>query len=173
MKECKKCMEYKEYSQFSKCKARRDGYQDRCKICNRIDNLKFRTEINPEHHAKWQQNNRKRTVEIVCKYRRADKPGIVYALISPDDAVYVGMTKTPLSVRMLEHKVKYRRYIAGKITKSIHPLLFDSFTKWGIENHKVKVLFEDEGIDRTALKQIESSFIQAFKEKGNSLNIRK
>jgi len=173
MKECKKCGEVKDYSQFSKCKARRDGYQDRCKICNRIDNHKFRTEINPEHHAKWQQNNRKRTVEIVGRYRKADKSGIVYALISPDDAVYVGMTKTYLAVRMIEHRVKYRRFLNGKIKKSFHPLLFESFDKWGIENHKVKVLFEDESIDRQGLKQIESSFIQAFKEKGKSLNIKK
>ena len=173
MLECKKCGEVKDYSQFSKRTNSKRGYQDRCKACNKVDNHKFRTEINPEHHAKWQENNRERANEIVCKWRKADKPGVVYALVAPDNSVYVGMTKTYLSVRIIEHRVKYRRFLSGKVSKSIHPLLFDSFSKWGIDNHKVKVLFEDQSIDRESLKQIESSFIQAFKERGNSLNIKK
>lgn len=172
MLECKKCGEVKDYSQFSKRTKSKRGYQDRCKACNKIDNHKFRTEINPEHHAKWQKNNAKRVVELTGKYRKADKAGIIYALISPDNFVYVGMTKTHLTVRLIEHKVKYRRFMAGKV-QTEHPLLFKSFTKHGLDNHRVEVLFKDEGIDRVALKQIESSFIQAFKERGNSLNIKR
>lgn len=171
MLECKKCGEVKDYSQFSKRTNSKRGYQDRCKACNKIDNHKFRTEINPEHHANWQENNRERANNLICKWRKADKAGICYALINPEGNVYVGMTKTYLSVRIIEHKVKYRRFMAGKV-QTEHPLLFKSFTKYGVDNHKVKILFEDENIDREALKQIETSFIKAFKEKGNSLNIK-
>lgn len=172
MKECRKCNKVKEYTEFSKRSLSKDGLQDRCKQCNKVDNHTFRTEINPEHHAKWQKQNPQRVVELTCKYRKADKAGIVYALVAPDGNVYVGMTKTYLSVRIIEHKVKYKRFTEGKINKSMHPLLFESFNKWGIDNHKVKVLFEDEGIDREALLQIESSFIHAFKQQGNSLNVK-
>lgn len=173
MKYCKKCGEYKDYSQFSKKTKSKDGLQCHCKDCNKVENHKFRTEINPEHHAKWQRDNWDHFAEYYANWRRGDKAGKIYAIISPDNFVYVGMTQTQLSVRMIEHRVKYRRFLNGKLKKSIHPLLFESFDKYGIENHQVKVLFEDQYIDRKGLKQMETSFIQAFKQKGNSLNIRK
>ena len=171
MKECKKCGEIKDYSQFSKNSTKKDKLQERCKSCNKEDNLKFRTEINPEHHAKWQKEHPKRVVELVARYRKGDKAGTVYALINPKGDVYVGMTNTYLKVRMMEHKVRYKRFLEGKTT-NIHPLLFKSFAKHGIENHKVKVLFEDKWIDRKALKEIETTFIQTYKQKGLSLNIK-
>lgn len=166
MKQCRKCNEVKELSQFSKCSVRKDGLQYNCKSCNKKDNLKFRTEINPQHHAEWQKNNPERLIELVKKYRKADKPGKIYSIINPDGYVYVGMTETPLSVRILEHKSKYRR-CHGEL-----PKLHKSFDKYGFDNHKVELLLEMEDIDRKQLQFIESSFIQAFKQKGKSLNIK-
>ena len=169
MKQCKKCGKVKETTQFSKKTRSKDGLQDRCKQCNKVDNKYFRTEINPEHHANWQSQNRARVCYHVSKWRRGDKAGIVYALINPEKQVYVGQTKTYLSVRMMEHKVKYRRYLENKLT-NIHPLLYESFQKYGIENHKVKVLFLDENISKKELKQIEKEYIKKYMQKGNSLN---
>lgn len=169
MKQCKKCGKVKETTQFSKKTKSKDGLQDRCKSCNKVDNKHFRTEINPEHHAKWQEQNRKKVVEYVSKWRRGDKAGIVYSLVAPDGSVYIGQTKTYLSVRMIEHKVKYRRYLKGK-AQSIHPLLFESFNKYGVENHKLKVLFLDKDISKKELKQIEKEYIKKYMKKGNSLN---
>ena len=170
MKQCLKCNKVKDYSQFSKKTKSKDGYQDRCKACNKIDNKYFRTELDPEHHAKWQEQNRKKVIEYVSKWRKSDKAGVIYALIAPDGAVYVGQTKTYLSVRIMEHKVKYKRYKTGKQT-SIQPLLFQSFEKWGIENHKLKVLFLDQNISRKELKAIETQWIKKYKAKNKSLNI--
>ena len=172
MKECKKCGEVKDYSLFSKCKARKDGLQDYCKACNKIDNLKFRTEINPQHHSKWQKENWNRFVEYYANWRRGDKSGKIYGIINPEGQTYVGMTQTPLSVRMIEHRVKFRRMKEGKDKKTSIPLLHDSFERYGIENHKVKVLFEEEDIDRKDLKMMETTFIKAFKQKGKSLNVK-
>lgn len=169
MKECLKCREIKEYSQFSKKSASKDGYQPRCKSCNKIDNLHFRTEINPDHHAIWQKQNAKRAAELVSKYRKGDKTGIVYAMIAPDNMVYVGQTKTYLKVRLMEHKAKYNQYL--KNNKSYHPSLHKSFDKYGFESHQVRILFEDNGIQRKDLKMIESAFIKSFKEINKSLNI--
>lgn len=169
MKQCNKCGKFKETTQFSKRAKSKDGLQGRCKACNKVDNKYFRTEINPEHHAKWQSQNRARAAYHVSKWRKGDKAGIVYALINPEKQVYVGQTKTYLSVRMIEHKVKYRRYLENKIT-NIHPLLFESFKKYGIENHKVKILFSDDNIGKKELKQIEKEYIKKYMQKGNSLN---
>ena len=171
MKQCKKCGEVKDYSQFSKKTKSKDGLQDRCKACNKVDNDYFRFELNPEHHAEWQRNNSKRLVEIVAKHRRADKAGVVYALINPNGEVYVGETKTHLNVRIMEHRVKYKRFLEGKVT-SIHPLLFKSFERYGIENHKLEILFLDKDIDKKELKQIEKKYIQQYKQIGKSLNIK-
>lgn len=171
MKQCLKCSEVKDYSQFSKCKARKDGLQDRCKQCNKVDNLRFRKEINPEHHAKWQKENIKKVSQLVRKYRKADKTGVVYALINSEGEVYVGETKTHLKVRLMEHRVKYKRFLEGKLKKE-HPLLFESFEKYGIDNHRLEILFEDKDISKKDLKLIEKSFIKAFKENGNSLNVK-
>jgi len=69
------CGETKDVINFSKSVARKDGLQDYCKACNKKNNLKFRTQINPQHHAEWQRNNLDRLNELVKKYRKADKGG--------------------------------------------------------------------------------------------------
>jgi ribosomal protein S10 len=43
----------------------------------------------------------------------------------------------------------------------------------GIQNHTFETILELEGIDRKQLENIESSFIEAVKQTGKSLNIRK
>jgi len=172
MKHCNKCGETKEYTQFSKKTKSKDGLQDHCKACNKIENHKFRTEINPEHHSKWQKDNWDHFAEYYANWRRGDKAGKVYAIINPKGEVYVGMTQTPLSVRMVEHRVKFRRMKEGKDTTTSIPLLHNSFEIYGVENHQVKVLFEDEDIDRKDLKMMETTFIKAFRQEGKSLNIK-
>jgi hypothetical protein len=164
-KKCTKCGETKSTSQFSKCSARKDRLQYQCRDCNRKSNLKFRTQ-KPEHHADWQRNNLQRVCDLVKRYRKADKAGKIYSIQNPDGFVYIGMTETPINVRMLEHRAAYRKD-RGRI-----PLLYDSFDKFGYKNHKIEVILELEGIDRQQLHFIESSFIQAFKQIGKSLNIK-
>ena len=170
-KECKECGKVKDAIQFSKCKAKKDGLQPKCKQCNSKDNKKFRTEINPHHHAKWQISNWDKLMGYLRKYRKADKNGIIYAIINPLGEMYIGMSEMYLKARMTEHRKHYRQYKKGK-RKSL-PLLHDSFDMHGIENHKFETILEVEGIDRKELENIESSFIDAVKQTGKSLNIRK
>jgi hypothetical protein len=171
MKQCNTCNKVKETTQFSKCNARKDGLQNKCKQCNSKDNKKFRTEINPEHHAKWQNSNWDKLLGYLRKYRTADKAGIVYAITNPIGETYIGMSEMYLNNRMLEHRKHYKQYKQGKRTSL--PGLHDSFDKYGVENHKFKTIFESEDIDRKQLEYIESSFIEAVKQTGKSLNIRK
>ena len=169
-KTCYNCGKSKETTQFSKRSASKDGLQDKCKECNKIDNYKFRTEINPEHHAVWQKNNLKRVCEIVKKHRKADKPGKIYFIKNPNGEFYIGMTEAHLRVRWNEHVTQYK--LAKKKGKSTLPNLHESFNKYGIENHEVGIVVEFEEIDRKDLKSYESIFIQSFKDLGVCLNKR-
>lgn len=167
-KHCYGCSITKPTTEFSKSKSMKDGLQPKCKDCNKIDNHKFRTTLNPKHHTKWQRDNAKRVCEIVRKHRAADKSGKVYYIVNPDGEYYIGMTKTHLRIRWGEHKIHYRASKENKRNRL--PGLHDSFDKWGIENHRMETIVEFEGISRKDLRQHEKAFIQSFKEKANILN---
>lgn len=170
-KECNKCGEVKPHSQFSKCSSNKDGLQYQCRDCNRKSNHKFRTELNPQHHAEWQRTNLKRLCELVKKYRKANKPSLIYSISNPEQEHYIGMTQMHLSVRRLEHISHFRKSMKGN-RAVVLPLLHDSFRKWGVENHKFEVILNMGDIDRKQLAFIETSFIQAFQEINKSLNVR-
>lgn len=170
MKHCNKCGETKDTTNFSKSAARKDGLQDYCKACNKQNNLKFRTEINPNHHSEWQRNNPDRLCELVAKYRKADKGGLIYSIRNPEGETYIGMTEAHLNVRALEHRQHYKLAKKGK-SHSL-PLLHQSFDKYGVDNHTFETVVRLDGYDREQLEYVESSFIKSFKEIGKSLNIR-
>ena len=168
-KQCNNCGKVKPVEQFSKRKASKDGLQWRCKVCNSKDNHKFRTEINPDHHAIWQKENMDKHIEIVTRFRKADKSSKIYYIKSPDNKIYCGMTQMHLGVRWIEHKAKYNRWLKGKQVP-IHPYLFESFKKWGIENHTIGILFESDNTDRKTLRMYEKAFIKSFMDLGIALN---
>lgn len=169
VKQCTSCFQTLPYEQFSKNKAAKDGKQWHCKTCNRKENLKFRTEINPKHHAQWQKENMDKHIQIVTRFRRADKSSKIYYIKSPEGKYYIGMTQMHLPVRWLEHKSKYNRWIKGKKT-TYHPYLFQSFKQWGLDNHEIGILFESEDMDRKTLRMYEKTFIKTFKNLGLALN---
>lgn len=169
-KHCNKCGQTKEITQFSKRSVSPDGLQAYCKECNKKDNLKFRTE-NPEHAMQWQKSNYQRHYEIVTKYRAAKECGTIYYIQNPAGEFYVGMTKTPLKVRIMEHKTKYRRQKEGKI-KSFCPLLYKSFDKWGVNKHQFGTILEFDNISREDLREYERTVINTFKALNKSLNIQ-
>jgi predicted GIY-YIG superfamily endonuclease len=170
MVQCKECGKVKESTQFSKCSSAKNGLQPKCKSCNSKDNLIFRTE-KPEHHIEWQQINLDRHVEIVKKYRSANKTPKIYSIKNPNGDVYIGMTGMYLSVRKFEHRAHYKRALKGKRDRL--PVLHDSFDKYGIEAHRFEIVVELEGYDRKQLGYVESSFINAFQQAGKSLNFKK
>ncbi len=170
MKECKQCGKSKETTQFSKCSSSKDKLQPKCKNCNSKDNQKFRIEINPEHHAKWQTSNWDKFMVYLRKYRKADKNGIIYAITNPDGETYIGMSEMYLNVRMIEHRKHYKQFKQGK--RDSLPGLHKSVDKFGWKRHDIKTILELEGIGRKQLEYIESSFIEAVKQTGKSLNIR-
>jgi hypothetical protein len=169
-KECKDCGKLKDTTQFSKCSSTKSKLQPKCKECNKRDNHKFRTEINPEHHKIWQDANWDIFMEYMKKYRKADKSGIIYAIINPEGFSYIGMTEMYLKIRILEHRKHYRQHKEGK--RHALPLLHESIDKFGWDNHKIETLLQLEGIDRKQLEYIERSFIESMKQQNKSLNTK-
>jgi len=169
-KQCRRCGEMKDTTQFSKRTASSDGLQSDCKSCNSISNKKFRTEINPQHHAKWQSSNWDKFVGYLKKYRCADKTGIIYSITNPKGETYIGMSEMYFKVRMHEHRRHYKQALQGKRERL--PGLHESFDKYGLDNHKFETVLKLEGIDRKQLQHIEKSFIDAIQQTGKSLNTR-
>ena len=170
MKECSRCGKTKETTQFSKCKANRDGLQYHCRECNKETNLKFRTEINPQHHQQWQDKNWDTFVDYIKKYRKADKTPVIYGITNPEGMVYIGMTEMYLKVRFNEHRRHYRRALEGKRDRL--GKLHDSFDKYGIDNHEFKVVKECPGLTREQLREVESAYISLNKFQNISLNTK-
>ena len=168
-KYCGGCRQDLPTTQFSKNRKTGDGLQFKCKSCNKIDNHKFRTEINPTHHSIWQKNNWDRVKEIVSNYRRADKLGTIYFIKSPDEAFYIGRTECHIKVRWSEHLSHWK--LSNRNLKKRLPLLHDSFDKWGPDKHELGIVAQFEGITTDELIEYESVFIKSFKEAGNSLNV--
>jgi hypothetical protein len=169
-KECRCCGKLKDTTLFSKCSATKDKLQRKCKDCNKKDNHKFRTEINPQHHNIWQKNNWDKFVGYVKSYRKADKDGIIYAITNPEGKQYIGLSEMTGKVRFMEHRQHYKRTLIGKRDRL--GLLHDSFDKYGMENHKFEVIQSYPNLDRNELKKIERQFIIENKQKNISLNSR-
>jgi len=56
LKLCKKCENYHPITNFSKKTKNKDGLQDYCKSCNKIDNHKFRI-LKPDYKQEWDTKN--------------------------------------------------------------------------------------------------------------------
>lgn len=164
-KQCNECGKVKELTEFHKKTASKDGKQAKCKACMKVKNKNFREE-NPKYQVDWQRKNSADWNKYTWAYRKADKNSLIYKITAPDGKCYIGQTKSKLFVRFTAHKHHYRK------KNGIIPGLHKSFDQWGIENHKVEVILDLGDLDRNLLTQIESSIIDAYKQKGLSLNIK-
>ena len=172
LKQCNTCGKHKEFTEFSKNKARKDGLQNACKQCNKISNEKFRT-INPGYMLDpatgWFAKNRKRWQDYVKKFWRSDD-GLqtIYKMTNPEGMVYVGSTgyNRPQN-RFIIH---YYDWSSPDRRKSHSlPVLHESFDKFGFENHTIEYIEQFKG-DRSEGYKRESEWIQYYKQLGISLN---
>jgi len=112
MKTCNKCGVEKPYTEFFKDKSRSDGFQTKCKQCDKIS-IKAYFEKNPDYNKQRGQNNKKYFQEKAKQRHQSKKLSywIVYMLPncipSPYTKPYVGKTNNP-SYRMTHHKYKGR-----------------------------------------------------------------
>ena len=166
MKRCTKCSEVKPYEQFSKNRKAKDGLQWHCKECNNKDNYRFRHEIDPEYMNRWFNTHRKQWQTYMNDYTKVGNTNTIYSITAPNADVYIGFTQRKKYLRLSEHKKYYK---LG--TKNKMPLLWESFDRYGIDNHKFEVLKQFEGT-RSEGMEIESNLIHFYKSINKSLNVK-
>lgn len=166
MKQCTKCKNIKPYEQFSKLTKSKDGYQYHCKECNNKDNYKFRHEIDPTYMNRWFDKNRTHWQTYMNDYSRVGDTNTIYAITAPNGDTYIGFSQRKKRFRLAEHKKFYK---AG--TKNKVPLLWESFDRYGIDNHRFEVLKQFKGTKEEGM-QIESNLIQFYKSINKSLNVK-
>lgn len=71
-KKCSTCKEEKLFSEFSKNKTKKDGYQNECKVC-----VKHHREVNKEYFSQYKKNyretNKKQIAEKQKQYRKTNQ----------------------------------------------------------------------------------------------------
>jgi len=174
-KHCNQCGVLKQSSEFSKCRRRKDGLQPKCKECNKKDNKKFRTEIQPDYYSyingyfadktKW---------EYISLYNKADKPIKIYMINFDDGSKYIGSTKTLMSVRLTRHIADYRRVLEGHRSRAI-PLLHSKFDEFDsvedvVEHIKENTVIIDECVgSRTKQYRLEALWMKRLQKEGVKL----
>jgi predicted GIY-YIG superfamily endonuclease len=143
---CNKCLQTKPVDSFHVCRGRTTGRQGNCKICTNKITQAYRDSTN---NAYWRH--------------QADKPYYVYTITSPDNRVYCGHTGSRPNVRWGKHKADYKH---KKVTLV---LLYESFDKFGIQNHTFQVVDQAPTKEKAQLR--ESELILRYKETNNSLNV--
>lgn len=164
MKQCSKCGSVKETTQFSKRTKSKDGLQSHCKECNAKENYHFRNELNPQYMTGWYSSNRKYWNEYLGDYSRAGDTNTIYSITAPNGMVYIGYSQRKKRFRLSEHKRFYKTSTKNKL-----PLLWESFDKYGIDNHTFEVLKQFEGTKEQGM-EVEGKLIQFYKSINKSLN---
>lgn len=166
-KVCTKCGELKDYSQFSKLRKAKDGHQWHCKKCNNKDNYRFRHELRPDYMEEWFDKNREHWNEYSNDYQGSNNINKIYSITNPKGEVYIGFTRRKkIYFRWKEHKKFYKQ------GKNNIPLLYESFSKYGIENHQFQLLKEFLGLKNEG-KEIETDYINYYQSINKSLNLNK
>lgn len=169
MKQCSRCGSVKETTQFSKRTKSKDGLQAHCKECNVKSNHKFRNEIDPMYMNRWVNTNRNYWNEYCNFYAGSGNVNTIYTYTNPANQIYVGFTrrKNP-NFRKVEHK---KFYNSTYNTKNRLPLLWNSFDKFGYDNHKFEILHQFEGTKEEGM-QLETKLIIFYQSINKSLNVK-
>jgi hypothetical protein len=171
-KTCWKCGKDKpatlEY--FHKRRVSTDGLQRMCKPC-RLENNKKKYVEDPIYYVDYRKNNPDKINNASCrwikKWRSANHIQKIYKITAPDGRIYIGHTALiTIDVRKRVHNTKYRQ------GKNDAPLLFQSFDKYGYDNHKIE-LVEELGYSRTEAEEIETYWIQKLNAELNKNKVKK
>ena len=179
-KECNDCGKLlpatKEH--FHKCTSRPDGFQIRCKPCQNQRTEEYRKGKGKNYwfdengRDGWfrEPHNKIKFANYLKENYYAKFNCKVYAITNPEGMVYIGHTRYPtVSMRMSRHKNDYNSSLRNNKRNKI-PLLYDSFTKFGFNNHTAILIEELDTNDSEIGLKREAEYIQQFINKGISLN---
>lgn len=75
-KVCSKCLKEKDVSEFGKLTKSPDGYRQRCKVCRKEDDLKYK-EKSTEYNKKWREENKELKSQLDKKYYNENKEKVL------------------------------------------------------------------------------------------------
>lgn len=101
---CERCQTLKVLTAFSKRRAAKDGLQNYCKECNKVDNTQYRKD-NPSFFMDWYNRNEENRIKAKFNMKKslARWGGGVYMVVNKaEEKIYVGVTNK-LARRKIEH----------------------------------------------------------------------
>ena len=142
---CSKCLETKPVLDFQKCKGRTTGYQGLCRLCQNEATKSYREKTNQAYwrHAQGSFYN-------------------IYSITNPANEKYIGYTGSRPNVRWSKHRAQYK-HGKCKLVK-----LYESFVKYGIENHTFEVIEKVATRDEAMAR--ETILILELRTQGRDLN---
>lgn len=161
---------------FHRNRQYKDGLLSRCKGCQNEKTAEYRAGDGKnywydENGGGWFRKNKKKWKEYIKENYHAHFNCKIYAITNPEGKVYIGMTQYPtIGIRMRVHKADFKMCDAGRSVKNPIPLLYDSFKKYGYQNHTAILIEEMDTDDRELGLQRESEYIKQYMNKGISLN---
>jgi hypothetical protein len=174
---CNGCGKVKQPEEYSKCRSRKDGLQPKCKECNKKDNKKFRTQIQPDYYSyETGYFKDKETWKYISLYQLADKTIKIYMIPFDDGSIYIGSTKAHLNIRLARHVADYRRVKEGYSKQSrVIPKLHAKFDEFDdIEDIRKHIIENTVIIDecvggKTKQYRLEADWILRLKDRGHTL----
>ena len=94
--ECSHCHEIKSVDNFCKCKSRKDGYDNKCKICAKVNHKKHYIKYRDKELKKqyeYRINNKDKIKEKGCKYYKNNKDKIQQYYLNNRDKRIIQMSK--------------------------------------------------------------------------------
>ena len=142
---CPDCNINKPTEQYHKCRANPDGLQIFCKICQNARTAKYRKDTN-------------------CAYwkHKLNAPYYIYTITNPEGMIYVGYTSITPTLRWQRHRAQFKSNSVKYFS------LFESFGKYGVDNH-VFLTIEEQSTEQKA-RQAGTMLILRLRKKGVCIN---
>ena len=162
MKTCSECKEEKPFSEFSKNRTRKDGYQYRCKACLSKRGMLYRKknkEKERERKRKYKQENKDR----IREYHKNQPAGVYKITNTINGKIYVGES-TGYKSRFYSHKsaLKKGKHDNHELQTDYNQHSLDIFDFQVIEEHPPDA-------DKNLLLERERYFINMYKEEDKEL----
>jgi hypothetical protein len=163
---CDRCEIVKALTAFSKRKASKDGLQNYCKECNKVNNTQYRKD-NPNFFMEWY--NRNEDNRIKAKFNNSKSHarwgGGVYLVINkPEEKMYIGVTNK-LARRKIEH---WNQKELGKLSSGLKEL-YEDMKRIGRDNFEFVILELVDPNNEALLFTRENWWLNFFSNKDLSL----
>lgn len=112
-KKCRICGDFKDYTEFYKDKCRKDGFSNRCKICDRKESKKYQQknkETLKEKRIEYRKENKDKVLEIARKSYEKNRERHLQRFCE-----YQQKNAKKIKIRKSEHYKDNKEYIREKI----------------------------------------------------------